>query len=190
MKVFLLITILPWLVAADVLCPDRITTCSGAKSCCEFDGFYTCCDTTTGEIDGHLLPVDSKLIDSNLTLTIQSAPGFDKQCPSGRYCPLNLACCGIYCCEMGGSCCDNRGCCGSFAPCCGTGCCRSLQSCCGGQGCCQVLSKCCGNWCCPSKSRCGTRRNTCYNSSVGLVPTIALISLLIGACFATKSNLQ
>ncbi|GIY82076.1 hypothetical protein CDAR_123791 [Caerostris darwini] len=161
-----------------------------SKSCCEFDGFYTCCDTTTGEIDGHLLPINSDIIDSNLTLTIQGAPGLEKRCPSGFYCSYSSLCCGIYCCEGDGSCCGNTGCCHANSPCCGTGCCAAFQTCCGGFGCCEINAKCCGSWCCPKTSRCGMRLNTCRSSSVGLVPAIALISLLVAMCFATKFNLQ
>ncbi|GIY13451.1 hypothetical protein CDAR_14701 [Caerostris darwini] len=187
MRVLLLIAILPWLAATDELCPDRKTTCSEGKSCCEFDGFYTCCDPTTGEIEGHLLPVDTKYTYSNLT--VQRAPGYEVPCDNGMYCNMLSICCGPYCCEMSGSCCNNRGCCAPMQPCCGDGCCGALTTCCGGQGCCAFMSKCCGSWCCPSKSRCGTESRKCYNSSAGLVPTLALISMLVAACFVTKSSL-
>ncbi|GIY47670.1 hypothetical protein CEXT_588771 [Caerostris extrusa] len=187
MKELLLIAFLPCLIAADVLCPDKLTTCTGGKSCCEFRGGYSCCDLTTGEIKGLLLlKVEANFAFSNLT--VQSAMGDYVECDDGSgYCPARATCCGLYCCKYPAPCCQNIGCCEVRQSCCGGGCCRATQSCCNGIGCCQAFSKCCGTWCCPEESRCGVEKETCYNSNDGLFPSIALISLLVTACFMKKS---
>ncbi|KAF8796935.1 hypothetical protein HNY73_001263 [Argiope bruennichi] len=55
MKVFLLLLIVPCLVACDTQCPDSTISCPDDKKCCEVNGQHSCCDIEDDVDKVHIL---------------------------------------------------------------------------------------------------------------------------------------
>ncbi|XP_055946845.1 progranulin-like [Argiope bruennichi] len=193
MKVFLLLLIVPCLVAGDTQCPDSNISCPDDKKCCEVNGQHSCCDIEDDVDKVHILEGKMKVYPGEELLALaEQYPNASVDVQHGLLGKCNFLsckgqCCKDFCCEPGYSwkCCQESRCCPPQTICCPVGCCPKRQECCAG-GCCAEGQRCCGRWCCKKKQQCGNTFNSCYGKGATFTPAFATVLILAAAVVMSR----